>query len=208
MGHTIKIRKELVKYGRRIYEEGLVIGTGGNISVRTGSRIYLKASSASLKDSGPADYVPVDIRTGKQCGGRKRCSIELPMHIACYTARPDIGAVVHTHPVFASAFAMAGNKKMGLVSYELVTGLGSEVPVIGYFRCGTIGLGAAVKRAIKGHNAILLKNHGSITVGRNLEEAFMRSLALERACRTYLISKLLAKPAMIPRSELKRLLKR
>ena len=201
-------KKELVKYGRMIYDEGLVIGTGGNISIRVGDVVYIKASSVSLNNSRPTDYIPIDIKTRRPLVKDKTCSIELPMHIACYQARSDIGAVIHTHPVFASAFAMGGDKMMGLISYELVAAIGSEVPVLEYIRCGTDALGAAVKKAIGAHNAVLLKNHGALTVGKDLEEAFIRSMALERSCETYLCSKLLARPTMIPKSELKRILKR
>jgi len=182
-------KKELIKFGRKIYAEQFVIGTGGNISVRHGSKVYIKASGVSLEDSGAADYNEVDLKTGKTTCFKGPCSIEIPMHMACYKARPDIGAVIHTHPIYGTVAGIVG-KKLKTISYEFKYTMKSEVPVIGYKEPGSIALGKAVERSIKKHNGLLLKNHGIITVGKTIEEAYLRALALERACKVYILSKL------------------
>lgn len=190
-------RKELVKYGRLIYAQDLVAGSGGNISVRVKDKIYIKASRVSLENSREADYNEVDLRTGKAVCLKGPCSIEVPMHTACYRARPyDIGAVVHTHPVYGTIAAMS-LKKLGFVSYELMFTLATEAPVIGYKGPGSRELADAVKKMIKKHNAVLLKNHGALVVGRDLKEAYERSVALERACKIYVLSKLTGKLSLL-----------
>ena len=186
------LKKELIRYGKKIYAEKFVIGAGGNISVRHGSKVYIKASGVSLEDSGIADYNNVDLKTGKVTCLKGPCSIEIPMHLACYEARPDIGAVIHTHPVYGTTLGMMVNQ-LGFISYEFMFTMKSEVPTIAYKKAGSLGLGQAVKRGIKKHNGLLLKNHGIITVGKNLEEAYLRAQALERACKIYILARLSGK---------------
>ncbi|MFA5499975.1 MAG: class II aldolase/adducin family protein [Candidatus Omnitrophota bacterium] len=190
-------RKELVKYGKLIYAQDFVVGSGGNISVRVKDRIYIKASRVSLENSQETDYNEIDLRTGKAVCLKGPCSIEVPMHTACYMARPhDIGAVVHTHPVYGTIAAMS-LKKLGFISYELMFTLATEAPVMGYKEPGSRELADAVKKMIKKHNAILLKNHGALIVGRDLKEAYERAVALERACKIYVLSKLTGKLSLI-----------
>lgn len=196
------LKRELVKYAEKIYAEGLVISSGGNISAKLGSSVYLKASGVSLKESMACDYIDIDLGSGKDLSGScKPSSIELPMHIACYRSRPDIGACVHAHPVYGSVVAgMTG--KLGLISYEFFTSMGTEVPVVPFIAPGSDKLAKAVGKAIKDHNGVLLKNHGVITVGKDIKEAFFRALALERACKILVLSKIAGKVTFIPRSKI------
>ena len=182
-------KKELIKYGRLIYAQNLVMGTGGNISVRVKDKVYIKASRVSLENSAKEDYNEIDLKTGKTICSKGPCSIEMPMHLACYKARTDIGAVVHTHPIYGTVMGLSG-KKVGFVSYEFKLALQSEVPVISYKEPGSIELAEAVRKPIKKHNAVLLKNHGAVVVGKDIKEAVERSIALERACKIYVLSKL------------------
>jgi L-fuculose-phosphate aldolase len=190
-------KKELIKYGRLIHAQNLVMGTGGNISVRVKDKVYIKASRVSLESSREEDYNEVDLKTGKTLCLKGPCSVELPMHLACYRARADIGAVVHTHPIYGTALGLS-EKKLKFVSYEFKFTLQSGVPVINYKEPGSVELAEAVKKMIKKHNAVLLKNHGAIAVGKNIKEATERSIALERACKIYVLSKLMGKISFIP----------
>ena len=198
------LRKELVRYGKLLYAERTVIGSGGNISARFKDKIYIKASGVSLGNSTKIDYSKVDIVTGKADCSKKPCSVEIPMHLACYRARPDIGAAVHTHPIYGTVLGML-TKKLGPVSYEFVCSIRSDVPVLAYKSSGTVALADAVRKAIKKHNAVILKNHGAMVVGKDIKEAYERSLALERACRTYVLSKLAGKTSLIPKSKLRKI---
>jgi L-fuculose-phosphate aldolase len=200
------LKKELIRYGKKIYAGEFVIGSGGNISARSGGKIYIKASGVSLESSKRSDYNEVDLKTGSAVCLNKPCSIEIPMHLACYRARPDIGAVVHTHPIYGTILGMMGIK-LGYISYEFMLTMKSEVRTISYESAGSEALAEAVGRAIKKDNGVLLKNHGIIVVGKDLEEAYTRALALERAAKTYVLSKVSGKVSFIPKEELKRLSK-
>lgn len=198
------VKKELIRYGRKVYDKKLVIGSGGNISVRSGDKVYIKASGVSLENSKPSDYNEVDLKTGRATCLKKPCSIEIPMHLACYEARRDIGAVIHTHPVYGTILGIMGIK-LGYVSYEFMCIMKSQAPTINYKNAGSGELARAVSKVIKRYNAALLKNHGVIVVGKDLEEAFERSLALERAAKVYILASLSGKVPLIPEKELGRL---
>ena len=201
-----ELKKELAEYGRKVYARKLVIGAGGNISARRGNKIYIKASGVSLENSRPSDYNEVDLKTGKATCFNRPCSIEIPMHLACYRARPDIGAVIHIHPVYGTILGIMG-VKLGYISYEFMCAMRSEVPTINYKSAGSRALAEAVESAIKKYNGVLLKNHGTIVVGVDLGQAYERALALERAAKTYILSGLSGKVSLIPKEELKRLSK-
>jgi len=200
------LKKELIRYGRKIYTEKFVIGSGGNISVRSGDKVCIKASGVSLENSSAADYNEVDLKTGRAICLKRPCSIEIPMHLACYRARPDVGAVVHTHPVYGIILGIMG-VKLGYISYEFMLTMKSEVPTINYKSAGSGALAEAVGRAIKKYNGLLLKNHGTIVAGRDLSEAYERALALERAAKIYVLAGLSGKVSLIPKEELQRLCK-
>jgi len=179
MVSKMKMLKELKNIGKKISQTGFVIGEGGNISAKIGNMVYIKRRSASMGDAKINDYIPLDIKTGRPLRKRDLPSTEIYMHLACYRARKDVGAVVHTHPVIATALGIA-NIKLKTVTYEAAVNIKSPIARIGYIKPGTRKLGNAVGRAIRKHNAILLKNHGLITVGKDLKEAFLRTLAVER----------------------------
>ena len=195
-----KILKDLVNTGRKISQAGLIIGEGGNISARSGDIIYIKRRAASMDKAKVTDYIPIDIKTGKPLRKKDRPSTEIYMHLACHRARKDIEAVIHTHPVFSTALGIA-NVDIRPLSYEMAVNLNSHIARISYVKPGTPELGKAVGRATKRHNAILLKNHGLLTVGKDLEEAFLRALAVERTALTYISCKILGKLAFLKRKD-------
>lgn len=200
MASDKKILKDLVNTGKEISRAGLIIGEGGNISARSGNVIYIKKKAVMMAKAKTADYIPVDIKTGKPLRKMDKPSTEIYLHLACYRARKDIGAVIHTHPVFATAVGIA-NIDIKPISYEMAVNLKSHVAKIGYIKTGTPQLGKEVGRAVRRHNAVLLKNHGLVTVGKDLQEALLRTLAVERAAMTYIFCKVLGKIGFLKREE-------
>ncbi|MDD5680387.1 MAG: class II aldolase/adducin family protein [Candidatus Omnitrophica bacterium] len=192
MGRDKRLVKELLAIGRKIDKCSLVIGEGGNISARMGDRVYIKRRNASMAVARAADYIAIDVNTGKPLSSKGLPSTEVPMHLACYGARKDIGAVIHTHPVFVTTLGVSGINFDSL-SYEAQVYLKSDIAAIPYITPGSRKLGAAVGSAIKKHNAVILKQHGLITVGKDIKEAFLRTLALERAAMIYIFCKVLGK---------------
>jgi len=198
------IRKKLIKIGREIVKKNLVTATGGNISVRSGNHIYIKAKNTRLDSSKLDDYIKVDLKTENAKKGSP--SSEKPMHIACYDNRPDVGAVVHVHPVFSTAVANSG-MKLGLITYELAAILVSGLVRAGYKPSGSKALAVEIGRLVKKSNAILMPNHGLLTVGKTPDEALERALAVERACQTLIFSRLLGTFKFLPKKEAKRIIK-
>jgi len=180
-----KITDELSLYGKLLVEKGLTTGPGGNISAREGDAVFLSPSGFSLAEIKPQDWVAVNLKNGKRIGKDNglRPTCEISMHLGCYLARKDIKTVVHTHPILATAMATAGVQFKGLFP-DFVALVGPETPVLDYIVPAGEELREAVVRELKkGYNAVLLKNHGAVTVGENMKEAYYRSLLLEDAAR-------------------------
>lgn len=176
MKERAKIKKQLVEYGRKIAHCHLVMGPMGNTSVRDGNIIWIKRSGAWFEKTGPGDFVAVDFRSAKALR-RQLPSKELLLHLGCYNARGDINAVVHTHPVMATALATAG---VPLDTPELYNKIASKSVILPYYPPGSKRLANEVQRAIKKSNAVILANHGLVTVGSNIREAYQRTLACEK----------------------------
>jgi L-fuculose-phosphate aldolase len=195
-----KILKRLVATGKKADRCALLIGEGGNISARSGGVAYIKRRGASMGRARVTDYIPIDIKTGKPLRKNDKPSTEIYMHLACYRTRKDAGAVIHTHPVFATALGIA-DVDIKPLSYEMAVNLKSHIARISYVKAGTAELGKAVGRTLKRHNAILLKNHGLVTVGRDLQEAFLRTLAVERAALIYICCRILGRVIFMKKTD-------
>ncbi|MDD5634530.1 MAG: class II aldolase/adducin family protein [Candidatus Omnitrophica bacterium] len=180
--------KVIAKYGKLLCADQLAIGSGGNLSIRDERSVIIKKKGASMSSGSAKNYIKVPLN--KINGPLKNdLSSETPFHIACYESRPDIGAVIHVHSPFIVA-AGSKIKRLNSNSYEFDYILKSSVPVIKYIQPGSIALARAVAKEIKnGSSAVILKRHGAISVGKTLEEAYIRIRALERACMTFVFSR-------------------
>ncbi len=179
----MKKMRNIAEYGKMLAEKGFVIGAGGNISERAGEYLIIKKKGAWMSSGAMDDYARVGF---KEAVCDKSLSSETPLHIACYEARSDIGAVMHVHSPIIIACAQNA-EKLESVSYEFDCIIQKPVPSIGYIQPGSRELAGAVGEEIKrGANAVMLKQHGAVSVGSDLEEAYLRVLALERACLVWL----------------------
>jgi L-fuculose-phosphate aldolase len=184
------IREQLVFYGRKLEEKGLVVGPGGNISARLGDIMYVKASGTAFEDAQPEDYVGVDLKTGEVVDGSRRPSCEVPMHSRLYRVRPDVGAVVHTHPPLSTALASAGVCLPPMFP-DFIALLGREVPVSPYVVPAGEAFADAAEKLMTDHPAAMFANHGVVTVGANLREAYFRNVLVENAALVYLTGRML-----------------
>lgn len=166
----------LVATARRTVTDGLVVGTSGNVSVRVGDLVLVTPTGVPYDRLTPADLVAVDL-DGEQVRGSLTPTSELPMHLALYRAT-DAGAVVHTHAVHATAVSTLVDE---LPPIHYMTGaLGGPVRVAPYALYGTEELAAGMLTALSGgRTACLLRNHGAITYGRTLAQAYDRTAQLE-----------------------------
>ncbi|MCW2276709.1 class II aldolase/adducin family protein [Heliophilum fasciatum] len=195
------LRKEILQYGRKIIERGLVADTGGNISVRlSADHLLITPSGMTYDRLTPDDLVVVALATGEVVQGERRPSIEVPMHRVIYQSRPDVMAIVHTHPKHATAVA-ATRRDLPPVIDNMVAYFGGWVRTAAYAMIGTIELGRNVVAALGDQPAALLANHGAVAVGETVEQAFRRSELLEECARIYLLSLLAGGPVILTDEE-------
>jgi len=183
------VLNDLVNFGRRVAHEKLVVGPGGNTSIRLsraeGDIIYMKASGRCFEDGNQADYIGVDPATATVCDGALKPTCEIHLHLACYAERPDVHAVLHSHAPIATAYAMRG-EPLRAFTPDMVAVVGELVPVVEYIPPAGTELAETCRPLLRAHNAILLKNHGLLAVGSTMKEAFYRTMVIEDAVRTML----------------------
>ncbi len=196
-----KERSEIVRFGARLLAAGLTTGTGGNLSIidRDKGLIAISPSGIEYMEM-EAGHVPVVDCDGTVADGSCKPSSELDFHLALYRQRPDIGAVVHTHSVYATTMACL-NWEIPAVHY-LVAFSGHKVPLAPYATFGTPELADGVAGAIGAHNAVLLANHGLVTVGRDLSMAFSVAEEIELVARIYYQAKCIGEPVILPEAEM------
>jgi L-fuculose-phosphate aldolase len=181
---------------RQLAAQGLIAGRDGNLSVRLGADRVLVTPSGLLKSLvTAADMVEVDLAGKLRRRTTRKPTSELDLHLRILRSRPDVQAVVHAHPPFATAFAVAGQEIPGNLLPELIFVVG-PVPLVPFGMPGTPELGERIVPYIetKRHQALLLANHGAVTLGRTLDEAWIRMESLEHAARIIALARGLGTP--------------
>ena len=181
-------KREVINGGIRMLEEGITIGTWGNVTIRdpeTGY-VYLSPSGMPYKTLTEDDIVVV-LLDGSRVEGTRRPTIETEMHLAIYRARPECNAVIHTHPIYSTAFSAMG-EDIPLMLDEAAQVLGDTVRTADYALPGTQELADNCVKAL-GDKAMacLLKSHGAVCLGKDLEQAFGNSTVLEATAQVYSI---------------------
>lgn len=194
----MSLREQLCEYGRRAVELGLVIGTSGNLSVRQGDLVAVTPSGVALDRLTPETCPIVDM-AGHLVEGDLRPSSETPMHLAVYEST-DAEAIVHTHSVFGTVVATTMTE-LPPVHYNALL-LGGVVKVAEYATYGTPELAANVRAALEGKRAALMANHGGVTIGATLEDAFEATRLLEWLCEVYVRGLGVGKPAILTDEQL------
>ena len=197
-------RAEIVEVGRRLYARAYIASNDGNISVRlNGDRIITTPRGVS-KGFMTADMMVVVNPEGDKIAGERDASTELSMHLEIYQQRSDVKAVVHAHPPHATGFAVAGIPLTRAVLAEVVTTLGS-IPIAAYGTPSTAELPAAVRKYIKAHDGMLLANHGAVTCGNTLMQAYYKMETIEHFAKISLVARLLGREHLLSREEVERL---
>ncbi|MDQ0797096.1 class II aldolase/adducin family protein [Streptomyces sp. B1I3] len=172
----------VVATARRTASEGLVVGTSGNVSARVGEIVLVTPSAVHYDRLGPGDAVGVDLR-GRRVFGELPPTSELPLHLAVYNST-SAAAVVHTHAVHATAVSTLV-AEVPPVHYAAAM-LGGPVRTAPYARYGTRELADGMLAALRDRTGCLLRNHGTVTYGDSLDEAYDRTAQLEWMCRLWL----------------------
>src|SRR5580704_6883290 len=159
-----KLKEQICEIGRRVYNKGFAAANDGNLSIRVGENQVLCSPTMICKGfMTPDDICAVDL-DGKQIAGNRKRTSEILLHLTIMKARPDVEAVVHCHPPHATAFAVAGE----------------PIP-------------QTVLPFLKGTSCVILKNHGTVSFGKTLEEAFWKTEILDAYCRILMLSRQLGR---------------
>ncbi|WP_256105357.1 class II aldolase/adducin family protein [Streptomyces sp. ODS05-4] len=173
---------ELVAAARRTVADGLVVGTSGNVSVRVGELVLVTPTGVPYDRLSDAEPVAVTL-DGRQALGALRPTSELPLHLEIYRTTAA-RAVVHTHAVHATAVSTLVDE-VPLIHY-MAAALGGPVRVAPYAPYGTEELAAHTRAALADRSGCLLRNHGAVTYGDTLDQAYDRTAQLEWMCRVWL----------------------
>ena len=190
MQDIAELRRQICQIVRRMYDHELAVANDGNISVRLENGLFLITPTRMCKgDLTPEDLVIVD-ENRNVVEGTRRASTEIRVHLKIYAMRPDIQAVVHAHAPYSMAFAIRREPILQPAVPSIFSFVG-PVPCTDYGTPSTDELAEAVARYAKDHNAMLLANHGSVTMGTSLTDAFYKTERLELLCKATLFARLL-----------------
>ncbi len=171
MKSPFEIKKEICEVGHKLWTKGFVAANDGNISVKISeNEYYCTPTGVSKGDLTPDMIIKVD-KDGKKLEGKLNPSSEIKMHMRVYKERPDVTAVVHAHPPVATAFTVADIDLDQYILPEAVLTIG-DVPTCDYGTPSTMEIPDSLDPYLQHHDAFLLRNHGALTVGCNLQKAF------------------------------------
>ena len=175
-----EIRRQICDIGKRIYDRGMVAANDGNISVRIGDNEYLCTPTGVSKGFMVPESICLIDGAGNvlEESGGYRPSSEIRMHLRVYEKRPDVNAVVHTHPAFATSFAVTGQPLNRPIMSEAVVSLGC-VPLAPFATPSTSEVPDSIEPYLNDFDTVLLENHGALTWSSDLMSAYMKMESLE-----------------------------
>lgn len=178
-----EMRQAVCDWSKQSYAEKLFAGTSGNLSVydKDQNVMVITPTSIPYETITPEDMVVLRL-DGEILEGTHRPSSEWRMHAAVYEAKPEVGAIIHTHSPYATAFAV-NNKGIPTILIEMVPFLGGDVPLAKFAVPGTRGVGDEAVKVLANRTGCLLANHGVLTIGASLEQAHLRAVYIEDAAK-------------------------
>jgi L-fuculose-phosphate aldolase len=201
-----QIKNELVEFGKRLYLRNHIGAAEGNLSTKLpDGRVMITPSGVNKGYMSSEDMVICD-SSGKKLQGSRKPSSEIKLHIAIYNWRPDITAICHAHPVYATAYSTARIPLMRCILPEVVGTLGA-IPLTQYAAPGSSDLPNTLQAVIDRYDAFLLEAHGVLTLGKSVEDAFNKIETIERYANILFLADQLGPVAELPKAEIERLLK-
>ena len=201
----LAVREAIVDACRQMNALGLNQGTSGNISVRWGDGLLITPSGLAYARMRPEDIVPMQLDGSHE--HHLAPSSEWRFHCDIMKARPDVGAIMHAHPIYATAFAIC-HKEIPAVHYMIAAAGGPTIRCGDYASYGTAELSQIAVAALEGRNACLLANHGMIATGADLDKAMWLALEVETLCRQYAAALQIGTPHVLPNDEIARTVKK
>ena len=196
-----KVRVAIQEACVRLEAEGLVAEASGNVSVRLPSKdgrdlVAITPSQVPYRKLRPEQILIIDYERNV-IDGEGKPSSESVTHLTAYRARADVGAVIHSHSVYASALAVAGQGIPALIDEQVVT-LGGEVQVAEFGMSASQDLADNAVKALELRQAVLLRSHGALSVGRDLDEVLAVAALVERMAKIYILARTLGEPLKLP----------
>lgn len=179
---------------------GLSVGTSGNLSVKTQEGILITPSGVQYQDLQQADIVTLDIQ-GNIIAGKQKPSSEWPFHCAIYKSRQDINAIVHVHSTYATALACT-RQSIPAFHYMVAIAGNTHIPCAEYATFGTDVLSENVVKVLQDTNACLMANHGLITLGKSIDDAYFLAHEVENLAKQFIFSKLAGEPVLLDEAEM------
>jgi L-fuculose-phosphate aldolase len=203
-----ELRAAIIAQCRAMHAFGLDQGTSGNISARIGEAMLITPSAIPYRDMRPEMLALMPL--GGEYGawsGRYKPSTEWRFHLDIMRARPEIGAIVHSHPTYATALSML-HKPIAAAHYMIAVFGGPSVRCTAYAPYGTKELADLAVAGLEGRSGVLLGNHGAITTGASLSEAMWRTGELETLAKMYYLALAAGRPIALSDDEIMRIVER
>lgn len=198
------LKKEIIKIGKLMYEKNFIASNDGNISVKINSDLFIVTPTQISKAFLTGNMLPTINLKGEVVNGNTKPSSEIKMHLEVYKKRSDVNAVVHAHPVFATAFA-ANNIPLAVnILPEIIVTLGS-VPVAPYATPSTDEVPQSISNYIVKTDALLLANHGVLTTGKDVWEAYFRLEQIEHYAKILFYARQIGSMNILSESDLNKL---
>jgi len=194
------VRHDVWLHARKMWEGGLVAGSAGNVSRRASDHhIAITPTSIPYDRMRAEEIVIIDLASGEVVDSIAAPSYELPMHRIVYLARPDLGALVHTHAPFVTTLSIL-RRPLPPVIDEMLVHLGGTIEVSDYAFTGTEAVGRNAVAALGQRAGVILANHGNLCVGRDLDRALHAAIVMESCARVYVQALQIAEPLPLPSS--------
>lgn len=201
-----KLKEDIVEVGKRMYARQFVASNDGNISIKlSDNEILITPTGVSKGFMTPGDIIKVD-KAGNVISGSRKPSSEIKMHLEVYQNRPDAYSVCHAHPQKATAFAVARKVCKDIALPEVIFSIGS-VALADYATPSTQQLPDSIRDIVKSTDAILLSNHGALTVGKDVYDAYYKMETLEHFAGIILYARLLGGEQGLSHDEINELMR-
>ena len=206
MKSELEIKQEMCAIGKRVYDRGLVASTDGNFSVKLNDNEFLCTPTGVSKGFMTPEYICKVDANGNVLEANEgfRPSSEIRMHLRIYQKRPDVNAVVHAHPLYATTFAIAGQPLMDPIMPEAVLFLG-DVPLAKYGTPGTMEVPDSVEPFLDQYDAVLLENHGALSYADTLLSAYHKMESVEFYAQLLYQTKMVGGPQILPQKRVEQL---
>lgn len=198
--HLHSARRDVRNHSKKMWKSGLVVGSAGNVSCRVEGEnglIAVTPTSVPYDRLQEEEIVLIDLATGLPVESRCVPSYELPLHLEVYRARPEVGAIVHTHAPFVTTLSVLHKPLPPLID-EMMMYFGGTIQVTEYAFTGTTEVGRNVVAALGDRTGVILANHGNVCVGRNLQQALHVAITMEATARVYVQALQTGEPVPLP----------